>query len=159
MQAAYEAVTVLTDQFCGDHLTEEYRDLARTMTAALSRKRPSPLSTGQARTWACGVIHLLGQLNFLSDKASTPYMTMADVCAAFGVGQSTASAKARVIADALNAHPMDPKWMLASLIDQNPLVWMAEVNGLVVDLRDMPRAVQVVAFERGMIPYVPADRE
>jgi uncharacterized protein (DUF1684 family) len=159
MQAAYEAVTMLTDQFCADHLTEEYRDLARAMIAALSRKRPSPLSSGQPRTWACSVIHLLGQLNFLSDKASTPYMTMADVCAAFGVGQSTASAKARVIADALNAHPMDPKWMLASLIDQNPLVWMAEVNGLVVDLRDMPRAVQVIAFERGMIPYVPADRK
>jgi hypothetical protein len=159
MQAAYEAVTMLTDQFCADHLTEEYRDLARAMIAALSRKRPSPLSSGQPRTWACSVIHLLGQLNFLSDKASTPYMTMADVCAAFGVGQSTASAKARVIADALNAHPMAPKWMLASLIDQNPLVWMAEVNGLVVDLRDMPRAVQVIAFERGMIPYVPADRK
>lgn len=159
MQAAYEAVTVLTDQFCSDHLTEEYRDLARTMTAALSRKRPSPLGSGQSRTWACGIIHLLGQLNFLPDKASTPYMTMADVCAAFGVGQSTASAKARVIADALNAHPMDPKWMLASLIDQNLLVWVAEVNGLVVDLRDMPRAVQVIAYERGMIPYVPADRK
>jgi hypothetical protein len=159
MQAAYAAVTALTDQFCREHLTEEYRDLARSMTAALSRKRPSPLSSGQARTWACGVIHLLGQLNFLSDKASTPYMTMADVCAAFGVGQSTASAKARVVADALNAHRMDPKWMLASLVDQNPLVWMAEVNGLVVDLRDMPRTVQVIAFEKGMIPYVPADRK
>jgi hypothetical protein len=158
MQAAYEAVTVLTDQFCSDHLTEEYRDLARTMTAALSRKRPSPLNSGQMRTWACGVIHLLGQINFLSDKASAPYMTMADVCAAFGVGQSTASAKARIIADALNAHRMDPKWMLASLADQNPLVWMAELNGMVVDLRDMPREVQMIAFDRGMIPYVPADR-
>lgn len=49
--------------------------------------------------------------------------------------------------------------MLASLVDENPLVWMAEVNGLVVDLRDMPRAVQVIAFERGLIPYVPADRK
>ncbi len=159
MQAAYEAVTALTDQFCSEHLTAEYRDLARSMTAALSRKRPSPLSSGQPRTWACGVIHLLGQLNFLSDKASTPCMSMADVCAAFGVGQSTASAKARIIADALNAHRMDPKWMLASLTDRNPLVWLAEVNGLVVDLRDMPREVQVIAFERGMIPYIPADRE
>ena len=159
MQAAYESVTALTDRFCNEHLTAEYRDLARSMAAALSRKRPSPLGSGQPRTWACGVIHLLGQLNFLSDKSSTPCMTMAEVCAAFAVGQSTASAKARIIADALNANRMDPKWMLASLIDQNPLVWLVEVNGLVVDLRDMPRAVQAVAFERGMIPYIPADRE
>ncbi len=86
-------------------------------------------------------------------------MATADVCAAFGVGQSTASAKARVISDALGAHRMDPRWTLRSLIDRNPLVWMAEVNGFLVDLRDMPREVQVIAYNKGMIPYVPADQE
>jgi hypothetical protein len=49
--------------------------------------------------------------------------------------------------------------MLPSLVDQNPLVWMAEVNGVLVDLRDMPRELQVIAYEKGMIPYVPADKE
>ena len=133
MQAIYDAVVALTDAFCRDHLTGEYRDLARAMTAALSRKRPSPLASGQPRTWACGIIHVLGQLNFLSDKASQPHMTMAEVCTAFGVGQSTASAKARVISDALHTNRMDPTWMLKSIVDQNPLVWMAKVNGLLVD--------------------------
>jgi hypothetical protein len=85
-------------------------------------------------------------------------MTMAEVCAAFGVGQSTASGKARVISDALHTSRMDPPWMLASFVDRNPLVWMAEVNGVLVDLRDMPREVQVVAYERSVIPYIPADR-
>jgi hypothetical protein len=80
-------------------------------------------------TWACSIIYVLGQINFLSDKTTQPYMAMADVCAAFSVGQSTASAKARVISDALHAHRMDPAWMLPSLVDQNPLVWMAKVNG------------------------------
>jgi hypothetical protein len=41
----------------------------------------------------------------------------------------------------------------------NPLVWMAEVNGLLVDVRDMPREVQEIAFHKGMIPYIPADRD
>jgi hypothetical protein len=36
---------------------------------------------------------------------------------------------------------------------------MAEVNGFLVDLRDMPREVQVIAYDTGMIPYVPADQE
>jgi hypothetical protein len=49
--------------------------------------------------------------------------------------------------------------MLPSRVDQNPLVWMAEVNGVLVDLRDMPRELQVIAYEKGMIPYVPADQE
>ncbi len=159
MQAIHDAVVALTDAFCRDHLNDEYRDLARAMTAALCRKRPSPLGSGQPRSWACGVIYALGQLNFLPDKASRPHMAMAEVCAAFGVGQSTAGAKARVITDALRTHRMDPTWMLRSFVDRNPLVWMAEVDGMLVDLRDMPREVQVIAFEKGMIPYIPADQE
>ena len=30
---------------------------------------------------------------------------------------------------------MDPTWMLKSIVDQNSLVWMAEINGLLVDVR------------------------
>jgi hypothetical protein len=37
--------------------------------------------------------------------------------------------------------------------------WMVEVNGLLLDLRDMPRDVQEIAFAKGMIPYIPADRK
>jgi len=158
MQATYDAVVALRDAFCRDHLNDEYRDLARAMTAALCRKRPSPLGSGQPRTWACGIIHVLGQLNFLSDPASQPHMTLAEVAAGFGVGQSTASAKARVISDTLQTNRMDPTWMLRSFVDQNPLVWMAEVNGLLVDLRDMPREVQEAAYKKGLIPYIPADQ-
>ena len=49
--------------------------------------------------------------------------------------------------------------MLPSRADSNPLVWMAQVNGMLVDLRHMPREVQAIAFEKGMIPYIPADRD
>jgi hypothetical protein len=43
------------------------------------------------------------------------------------------------------------------MLDRNPLVWMAEVNGYLVDLRTMPREVQEIAFEKGLIPYIPDD--
>jgi hypothetical protein len=158
MQATYDAITTLTDTFCRDHLNNEYLELARDMAAALCRKRPSPVASGQPRTWACGIVYVLGQINFLSDNSLDPCMAMADVCSGFGVGQSTASAKAQVISRALDAHRLNPKWSLPSLLEQNPLVWMAEVNGVLVDLRDMPREVQEIAFEKGMIPYIPADR-
>lgn len=36
---------------------------------------------------------------------------------------------------------------------------MLMVNGYIVDIRSMPREVQVIAFEKGLIPYIPADRE
>jgi hypothetical protein len=159
MQARYDQIVGLTDEFCQKHLNDEYRELAQAMAAALCRKRPSPVASGQVRSWACGIIYALGQVNFLSDKATQPYMTMGDVCEAFGVSPSTGGAKARIISDALKLSPaFDPVWTLPSMMDKNPLVWMAEVNGYLVDLRQMPREVQEVAFEKGIIPYIPDDR-
>jgi hypothetical protein len=114
--------------------------------------------SGQPRTWACAIIYVLGQINFLTDPSTQPFMTTADLCSRLGVGQSTAAAKARVVSQALDASRLNPEWSLPSLLDQNPLL-CAEVNGLLVDLRDMPREVQQIAFEKGMIPYIPADHE
>ncbi|MFM2044728.1 MAG: hypothetical protein RLY86_3304 [Pseudomonadota bacterium] len=159
LQPVFDSIGGLTDAVCDRHLNAEYRDLARVMTAALCRKRPSPLVSGHARTWACGIVHALGRVNFLTDRSCPPYLSTADLCAAFGVGQSTAAAKARVIQEALGIRMFDPRWSLASLAEKNPLVWMAEVNGMLVDLRHMPREVQEIAFAKGMIPYIPADRQ
>ncbi len=64
----------------------------------------------------------------------------------------------RAIEEALGIWPYDPEWTLPSLLENNALVWMAEVNGLLVDLRTMPREVQEAAFAKGMIPYIPANR-
>ena len=157
MQPAYDAVTALTDAVCAAYLNDGYRDLAHAMTAALCRKRPSPLVSGQPRTWACGVIYELGQLNFLSDPSLPPAMTTKELCTAFGVGVSTAQAKAAVIRTALGTNRMDLAWVLPSLAAKNPMVWIAEVDGFLVDLRNMPREVQEIAFEKGIIPYIPAD--
>jgi hypothetical protein len=76
-----------------------------------------------------------------------------------GPTSTTASAKARVIANTLGVNRLNPSWMLPSLVETHPLVWMADVDGVPVNLRYMPREVQEIAFEKGMIPYIPADRE
>jgi hypothetical protein len=72
-------------------------------------------------------------------------------------GESTLYAKTRVIEKALRIGVFDPKWSLPSLVGSNPLVWMAEVDGLLVDLHTMPREIQEAAFSKGIIPYIPAD--
>ena len=48
MLATFEAVAALTDTFCHDNLNDEYRDLARAMTAALCRKRPMDCPAGSS---------------------------------------------------------------------------------------------------------------
>jgi hypothetical protein len=123
-----EKIIAITNDVCDRHLSHEYRDLARTMTEALCRKRRSPLTSGQPRTWACGIVYVLGRVNFLSEQSSHPYMTTADLCAAFGVSEGTVYSKSRAVEEALGVTPLDLRWTLPSLAEKNPLTWMAEVN-------------------------------
>jgi hypothetical protein len=58
----------------------------------------------------------------------------------------------------LRIDQLDPNWTLPSRLDDNPMAWMVEVNGFVVDVRRAPREVQEIAFKKGLIPYIPADR-
>ena len=81
-----------------------------------------------------------------------------ELCAAFGVSQSSGANKAKLIRDMFGMWQFDPRWTLPSLADENPLLWMVEVNGLIVDVRQMPRELQELAYRKGLIPYVPADR-
>lgn len=155
MQETFNAIVALTDAFCRAHLDEEYAQLARQATAALCRKRPSPLATGHLKTWACGIVYALGSVNFLFDKSQKPSMRAAELCAGFGVSQSTGSTKAKVVRDALGMGQMDPQWYRPSKMEDNPLAWMIMVNGFAVDVRQMPRHIQEAAYAKGLIPYLP----
>jgi hypothetical protein len=155
MRKKYEAITGITDEFCQRYLNEEYANLARKMVAALSGKKPSPLESGRAKSWAAGVVYALGRVNFLSDDSRKPYMTMSELCEKIGVSQSNASNKSREIWHRLNLMQLHPDWCLPSMLEDNPLAWMIEVDGLPVDARMMPREIQKEAHRLGLIPYVP----
>jgi hypothetical protein len=155
MQPIYDEIVALTDAFCKEHLNAEYAELVRKMTAALCRKRPSPLLSGRPRTWACGIVYAVGQANFLFDKSQDPHLRADDLCESFGVAQTTGNAKAKTIRDALRMRMFDAKWSLPSKIATHPMAWLISVNGLVVDARRMPREIQEEAFRRGMIPFLP----
>jgi hypothetical protein len=142
------------DRFCAEHLNDEYADLARSAIAALCRKRPSPLAGGNPQTWACAVLYALGQVNFLSDKSTTPHMAMADLCTHFGTAPSTGGNKAKLVRAALGMRQFDHKWTLPSRLADSSLPWLITVDGLVVDARRLPMAIQRVAVAKGLIPYV-----
>ncbi|NOT57275.1 MAG: hypothetical protein HOP18_21955 [Deltaproteobacteria bacterium] len=158
MQSTYESIVELTDAVAEKHLDSEYAQLFRYATAALCRKRPSPLATGHVNTWAAGIAYAIGAVNFLFDKSQTPHLRGAELCQAFGVGSSTGSAKAKVVKTALGLFQFHPDWTLPSKLERNPLVWMLTVNGFIVDIRSMPREAQEIAYRKGLIPYIPADR-
>ena len=159
MRAKFEDIVALTDEFCQERLNEEYRQVVREATAALCRKRPSPLVRGRIDIWACGIVLAVGSVNFLYDRSQDPHLSSAEICDGFGVKNSTASNKSRVIRDELGMRPLDLDWCLPSLLDRHPLAWLIEVNGLLVDARYVPKEVQEIAFEKGFIPYVPGKKQ
>lgn len=159
VRSRYAEVVRLTDAACLQGLSEEYADLARRAAEVLSRKRPSPLLGGRAPGWACGIVYALGQVNFLFDKSSEPYLSSAELCALFGVSAATGAAKAKEVRTALKTRVMDPAWTLPSLVDRNPLAWLVSIDGLLVDARRLPLAYQKALADAGLIPYVPPPGE
>lgn len=159
LREKFNAISQATDAFCDQRLNDEYKKVIRQALAALSRKRPSPLIKGKDQAWAAGVVHAVGMVNFLFDPAQTPHCKVPEIYAHFRVGASTGQARSKETRDALGMGQFSPEWTVASNMDQNPLVWMLEVNGLVVDVRRMPLEVQEMALAQGMIPYLPGKKE
>ena len=158
MQARHDEIVALAEAFCEVRLNEEYAALCRQMAAALARKRPSPLASGKTNMWACAILYALGQVNFLFDKSQKLNISADELCGAFGVSKSAASAKARQIREALDIYVLDPKWSLPSQMDENPMAWMITVDGFMADARTASREVQKEAYRKGLIPYIPADK-
>jgi hypothetical protein len=73
----------------------------------------------------------------------------------FRLSKSTMSAKAKQLRDLLKMD-FSPEFQSVAMIAQNPLVWFIQVDGLIVDARHTDVETQVMAYGRGLIPYVPA---
>lgn len=156
MRRCAESIIAVSDEVCGRHLDAEYADLARRLVAKLARKRPSPLTRGDPRIWAAGVLYALGQINFLFDQSQSPHLSADQLSEATKVKKTTMANKAKLVRDIVGLSHFDWEFTRQAVVEMNPLVWRIEVNGLLVDVRTLKPEVQLLAYERGLIPYVPA---
>ena len=159
MTDKFAAITTLVDAFCTQHLNEEYRQIIHHVVGALARKRPSPLSKGKENVWAAAAVHAVGRVNFLDDPSQTPHCKSKAIYDFFGIGESTGQNKSKEIRDLLKMGPMSPEWTLPNRLADNPMVWLLQVNGIAVDIRHALIELQRLAFEKGLIPFIPAERD
>jgi len=152
-------IAEIIESFCDENLNDEYKEICLRALQKLCRKRPSPLTSGKARTWACGIVYAIGSNNFIFDKSQPLSMTATAIAEWFGLSKSTAGSKAAEINKLLNLSYFNTEFSLQNIIDSNPMVWFVGVNGFIVDIRTMPREIQAEAFRKGLIPYIPADKE
>jgi Domain of unknown function (DUF6398) len=113
------------------------------------------LLSGKATTWACGIIRTIGWVNYLDDRSNKPHMKLTAIDKEFGVAESTGQGKSKLIRDLLKIRTSDPRWTLPSQMDRNPMAWMIEINGFIVDARHLKREYQEEALRKGLIPYIP----
>ena len=158
MQGKYEEIGAILKEYCAEHLDEEYESLCLHALEKLCRKRPSPLLGGKPNTWAAGIVYAIGSNNFIFDKSQSIHMTAKELVAPFGLSTSTASAKGAEIKKMLRIDIFKAEWCLQSRIENNTMIWMVEVNGIPFDARYLTEELQVMCYERGLIPYVPAHK-
>ncbi len=159
MAEKFTTITALTDSFSKKYLNEEYKVMIHRVVGALARKLPSPLLKGKENVWAAAVVHAVGRVNFLDDPSQSPHCKSKTIYEFYGIADSTGQNKSKEIRDLLKMGQMSPDWTLPSLLVNNPMVWMLEVNGLIVDLRQAPLELQQVAYEKGLIPFIPSKQD
>jgi Domain of unknown function (DUF6398) len=146
-------ILAITDRVCSEHLDGEYAELCRRLVAKLARKRPSPLARGTLRTWAAGAIYAVGSNNFLFDPSQIPHLSADRLSELLGVPKSTMAAKAKRIRDALGLEACaDVEFCRRELLADHPLAWLVQVDGIIVDARQLPAELQAEARQRGLIP-------
>ena len=159
MQGKYDEIAPLIIEFCNKELNEDYKNLCLRLLEKLCRKRLSPLLAGRANTWAAGIVYAIGSNNFIFDKTQKVHLTANELASPFGISASTASSKAAELKKMFKIDYFNIEWLLPEHIEDNSLIWMVKVNGLIVDVRDMPLEIQQQAFEKGIIPYVPDEKD
>jgi uncharacterized protein DUF6398 len=99
-------------------------------------------------------VYAIGRVNFLSDPDAHPHLRTDELARLLGVKQRFMADKGRLIMNTLRIS--HPDWSRRDIIEKNPLVWLVEIKGMVVDARRLPEQIQVEAWRRGLIPFVPA---
>jgi hypothetical protein len=72
------------------------------------------------------------------------------------VRKTTMAGKAKRIRDVLDLDAqMDVEFCRLELLEDHPLAWLVEVNGMIVDARSLPAELQAEARRRELIADIP----
>lgn len=156
VREVFDDVAARTDAFCRRHLDEEYTETVHSVDREAGPQAALAADRGDRDIWAAGIVYPIGRVNFLADPNQTPHLRTEELARLWGVKQTTMANKGRLIMDSLHIGLMDPEFSRRDMIERNPMVWLLRIDGLLVDARDLPEALQVELCRRGLIPYVPA---
>lgn len=112
MKEKVEPIIIEIEKFCDENLNENFKEKAVELTSKLSRKRPSPLNSGRAKTWAAGILDTIMKINFIYDSSNPLYIMKKDFVKIIGVSQNTINKKSNEIMDLLNISIFSSEWFV-----------------------------------------------
>ena len=74
----------------------------------MCRKRQSLLGLGQPKSWACGIVYVLGRVNFLDDPSFSPHMKTTELCQGASYREGFGRQFARSAMDGAQPHRTQP---------------------------------------------------
>jgi hypothetical protein len=137
-----EKIIELTNNFCDQHLDEDYKQLCKKLVEKMGRKHKVPFKRGQLDIWAASVVYAIGSINFLFDQSFEPYMSADQLNDAFGTNKSTVSNKARKLKKMFNLGHFDSEFSTQEMEQSNPFNQMVMVDGFIVSLDSLPPEYQ-----------------
>lgn len=132
----------LTSDFCNQKINAEYAELCEKLILKMGRKRDVPFKTGKLEIWAAAAVHVIGTINFLFDKSTNPYISVAGINEFFETKMTTVTSKSRVIRDMLNIGYFDRDFSTQDSLGSNPFNNFVMVDGLIVPMETLPIELQ-----------------
>lgn len=152
LQPRFREIVGIVDRFCEERLDAEYREVCRRMLACYCQPETG-IERGKAASWAAGLVYEAGQVNFLTDPGFEPHVKSEEVAQGCGVSVATMHNKGKSIREALRLTRLDPEFIVASRLEDNPLAWLMELpNGMIVDVRHLPEELAKQLSIAGLLP-------
>ncbi len=129
--------------------------LSLEMLISFAIQFPGEFKKGRPASWAAGIIHAIGTINFLSDPDYEPYIEDKEIYSFFKVSQSTMQSKSRVIKDLFQLFYVDTEWSTPENLLACDMFWEFETEDGIIDFREAPEDAQLAAVKDDFIPVAP----
>lgn len=106
----YIEILNIIKEVCVDNLNEEYLFLAENLSREIFQLKEFKLSKSKANSWACGILHSLGQRNGLFNSKSVINIKAQEFYKLFNVSSSTGLSKSKEIRGLIDLD--DEKWTI-----------------------------------------------
>jgi hypothetical protein len=123
MAARYNEIAEIISRFCETHLNDDLKRLCLRAVAKLARKRPSPLLSGNANSWASGISYAIGYINFAYDKSQPYYVSRDEFAEWFGFSKNTITSQAAKIKKLLNLSYFNHEFTLKNFFSGIPFIF------------------------------------